>query len=76
MEQSLPEGILEDLFDDFLKFYFPDYIDTFDFSQKFVFLDKELEQLFPQQQDDFSPKYVDKLVKVFTKKGTDRKSVV
>ena len=70
-DDSLWKGILEDLFDDFLKFYFPDYIDTFDFTKKFVFLDKELEQLFPQAQDDFSPKYVDKLVKVYTKDGKD-----
>jgi Putative transposase, YhgA-like len=70
-DDSLWKGILEDLFDDFLKFYFPEYIDTFDFNRKFVFLDKELEQLFPQAQDDFSPKYVDKLVKVYTKDGKD-----
>jgi hypothetical protein len=70
-DDALWKGIIEDLFDDFLKFYFPESIDLFDFNRKFVFLDKELEQLFPQQQDDFSPKYVDKLVKVFTKKGTE-----
>ena len=70
-DDALWKGILEDLFDDFLKFYFPESVDLFDFNRKFVFLDKELEQLFPQQQDDFSPKYVDKLVKVFTKKGKE-----
>jgi hypothetical protein len=70
-DDALWKGIIEDLFDDFLKFYFPESIDLFDFNRKFVFLDKELEQLFPQQQDDFSPKYVDKLVKVFTKKGKE-----
>ncbi|MEY4541677.1 MAG: hypothetical protein RLZZ306_3434, partial [Bacteroidota bacterium] len=52
-DDALWKGIIEDLFDDFLKFYFPESIDLFDFNQKFVFLDKELEQLFPQQQDDF-----------------------
>ena len=67
-DDALWKGIIEDLFDDFLKFYFPDSIDLLDFNRKFVFLDKELEQLFPQQQDDFNLKYVDKLVKVFTKK--------
>jgi hypothetical protein len=70
LEQTLPDGILEDLFDDFLRYYFPESVYLFDFKRKFVFLDKELEQLFPQQQDNFNPKYVDKLVKVFTKKGT------
>jgi hypothetical protein len=52
LEQALPEGILEDLFDDFLKFYFPESVELFDFNRKFVFLDKELEQLFPQQQSE------------------------
>jgi hypothetical protein len=70
-DDALWKGIIEELFDDFLKFYFPESIDLFDFNRKFVFLDKELEQLFPQQQDDFSPKYVDKLVKIFTKKGKE-----
>ena len=70
-DDALWKGILEDLFDDFLKFYFPESVDLFDFNRKFIFLDKELEQLFPQSQDDFSPKYVDKLVKVFTKKGKE-----
>jgi predicted transposase/invertase (TIGR01784 family) len=70
-DDALWKGILEDLFDDFLRFYFPESVDLFDFNRKFVFLDKELEQLFPQSQDDFSPKYVDKLVKVFTKKGKE-----
>ncbi len=69
-KKTLPEGIIEGPFDDFLKFYFPETVNLFDFNRKFVFLDKELEQLFPQQQDDFSSKYVDNLVKVFTKKST------
>jgi hypothetical protein len=70
-DDALWKGILEDLFDDFLRFYFPESIDLLDFNRKFVFLDKELEQLFPISQDDFNPKYVDKLVKVFTKKGKE-----
>lgn len=37
----------------------------------FEFLDKELEQLFPPQNDSFAPKYVDKLVKVFMKDGRE-----
>ncbi len=70
-DDALWKGLIEDLFDDFLRFYFPESVDLFDFNRKFVFLDKELEQLFPQSQDDFNPNYVDKLVKVFTKKGKE-----
>lgn len=35
------------------------------------FLDKELEQVFPPENDAYSPKVVDKLVKVFTKSGKE-----
>jgi hypothetical protein len=70
-DDALWKGILEDLCDDFLRFYFPESIDLIDFKKKFIFLDKELEQLFPNTQDEFNPKYVDKLVKVFTKSGKE-----
>ncbi|MCU0340054.1 MAG: Rpn family recombination-promoting nuclease/putative transposase [Spirosomaceae bacterium] len=63
---------MEDVFDDFLRFFFKNAEELFDFEQPFEFLDKELEQLFPIDPDDFSPKYVDKLVKVFTKQGEEQ----
>lgn len=66
-DDSLWKAILEDLFDDFLRFFFADADELFDFDRGFEFLDKELETLFPSNQDDFYPKYVDKLVKVYTK---------
>lgn len=56
----------------FLRFFFDNAHELFDFSRPFEFLDKELEQLFPSNPDDFSPKYVDKLVKVFTKTGQEK----
>lgn len=37
----------------------------------FEFLEKELAQLFPPGQDEYKPRYVDKLVKVFTKEGEE-----
>ena len=70
-DDSLWKAILEDVFDDFLRFFFEDANDLFDFSKPFEFLDKELEQLFPSNPDDFSPKYVDKLIKVFTRAGKE-----
>ncbi len=42
----------------------------FDFEKGFQFLDKELEQLFPVEEME-APKFVDKLVKVFTKTGKE-----
>ncbi len=70
-DDSLWKAILEDLFDDFLRFFISDANDIFDMERGFEFLDKELEQLFPTNADEFFPRYVDKLVKVFTKNGTE-----
>lgn len=67
---TLWKGILENVYEDFLRFFFKDADKLFDIEKGFQFLDKELEQLFPA--DDLeSPKFVDKLVKVFTKNGAD-----
>jgi hypothetical protein len=43
MEQTLPEGIIEDFFADFLTFFYPEALDVFDVEKGFTFLDKELE---------------------------------
>ena len=64
------KGILEDLFADFLRYFYPAAEELFDISRGFEFLDKELEQLFPSD-DPEHPKFVDKLVKVFTKEGQE-----
>ncbi len=65
------KAILEDIFDDFLRFFYPNADEIFNFSSGFEYLDKELEQLFPPEDDQYEPRYVDKLVKVFTKEGKE-----
>ena len=70
-DDALWKGLIEDLADDFLKFFFPNAEEIFNLNRKISFLDKELEQLFPNNQDEFSPKYVDKLLKVYTKLGKE-----
>jgi predicted transposase YdaD len=65
------KSILEDIFDDFLRFFCPEADQLFDFSRKFEYLDKELDQLFQPQDGRYSPKFVDKLVKVFTLAGDE-----
>jgi predicted transposase/invertase (TIGR01784 family) len=65
------KGVLEDLFDDFLRFFYPDAEDIFDFNRVFEYLDKELDQLFPPEAVGPSARYVDKLVKVFTRDGNE-----
>lgn len=66
------KAILEDVFDDFLRFFFENADKIFDMKRGFEFLDKELEQLFPSDTDISNPKYVDKLVKVYTKNGKEK----
>ena len=70
-DDALWKGLIEDLAEDFLKFFFPNAEEILDLNRKITFLDKELEQLFPNTQDEFNPKYVDKLLKVYTKKGKE-----
>ncbi len=65
------KAALEDLFDDFLRFFYPDADKLFNLDRGFEYLDKELEQLFPTDADNYSPRYVDKLVKVFTNSGDE-----
>ena len=70
-EDILWKGILEDVFDDFLRFLIPSAEIIFDLDKGFEFLDKELEQVFPPENDEYSPKVIDKLVKVFTREGQE-----
>ena len=63
------KGVLEDLFDDFLRFFYPEADTLFDLDKSFEYLDKELEQLFPPEAGNFATRYVDKLVKVYTRGG-------
>lgn len=70
-DDLLWKGVLEEIFDDFLRFMHPDAADIYDLEMGIMFLDKELEQLFPPEEDEFSPKVVDKLAKVTTREGEE-----
>lgn len=79
-EDILWKGVLEEVFDDFLRFfYLPQTVsdNVFDLSRGVVFLDKELAQLSPQVKDEtkekgLSTKIVDKLVKIYTHNGEEK----
>ena len=71
MNDYLWKGVLEDVFDDFLRFMHPNADEIFDFERGITFLDKELEQLFPPEKDEFSVKVIDKLAKLYTREGTE-----
>ena len=58
------KGMLEEVFDDLLQFVFPKAEQLFDFTKGFEFLDKELNELFPEPDKASATRHVDKLVKV------------
>ncbi|WP_158795454.1 hypothetical protein [Pedobacter sp. L105] len=70
-EDILWKGILEDAFDDFLRFIDPEAERLLDLERGFDFLDKELLQEVPSKGNRHSSKIVDKLVKVYTKNGQE-----
>ena len=66
---TLWKAILEDLFEDFLRFLYPNGEELFDFSKGFEFLDKELYEIFPNNEEK-GVKEADLLVRVWLKDGT------
>jgi len=70
-DDLLWKAILEEIFEDFLRFFYANADDLFDMERGFEYLDKELEQLFPPEDGHYAPRFVDKLVKVFRKDGSE-----
>lgn len=70
-DDYLWKGVLEDVLDDFLRFVHPDADQVLDLNKEITFLDKELEQLFPPEEEVYSPKVVDKLARVYTREGKE-----
>jgi hypothetical protein len=64
------KGILEDIFDDFLRYMIPNAEEIIDFEKGFVFLDKELNELF-SADENAGTAHVDKLVQVYAKSGEE-----
>lgn len=61
--------MLEEIFDDLLRFVFPDADQIFDLTKGFEFLDKELAELYPEPEKSSDTRFVDKLVKVYQPGG-------
>lgn len=70
-DDSLWKGILEDLIVHFLQFFFEEAEQLLDLNKKIEFLDKEMSQISKEGELE-SPRFVDKLVKVFTKEGEEK----
>jgi predicted transposase/invertase (TIGR01784 family) len=63
--------MLEEVFDDLLRFVFPKADQVFDMKRGFEFLDKELAEMYPKPEKKSDTKFVDKLVKVYQKDGSE-----
>lgn len=65
-KDTLWKGIIEDLFEDFCHYFFPDWAkEEADFSKNPEFLDKELDEIYPEKSNQ--KRFADKLVKIYTK---------
>lgn len=70
-DDTLWKSILEDMIVYFLRFFYEEADQIFDLTKKVEFLDKEMSQISREEELE-SPKFVDKLVKVFTKEGEEK----
>jgi len=66
------KGILEKVFEDLLRFVFPDVDKELDLQRGVCFLDKELGQMYPEPGKPSHTRVVDKLIKVYRRDGQER----
>jgi hypothetical protein len=69
---TLWKGILEPFFFDFLLLIDPDLAASIDTAREIVFMDKELNQRTPSEEEIYEQKIVDKLVKLYTIEGKEK----
>ena len=70
-DDVLLKAAFEEIFPHLLRYCFPDADKVFDFRKGFVFLDKELTELFPELKKQGGSRFVDMLVKTFLKNGKE-----
>ena len=68
-KDTLWKGIIENLIDDFIRFFFADYVEEIDFERGFEFLDTELQKLMPDNPSQ--NRHADKLIRVWLKDGKE-----
>lgn len=69
-QDKLWKAIIEEFFDDFMHFFFPDFVDQIDTTRPYVEMDKELGKIFPETEE--LNRHGDKLMKVPMKGGKDQ----
>ncbi|MBN8788485.1 MAG: hypothetical protein J0I84_15455 [Terrimonas sp.] len=70
-DDALLKAAFEELFPYLLRFCFPNADKVFNLRKSFVFLDKELTELFPELKKQGGSRFVDMLVKAFLKNGKE-----
>ena len=70
-DDTLWKGLIEDLFPEFLEFFYP-YDNLLEADSTFEFLDKELQELNPSLEDNAPLKIVDKLIRIRPKEGGEK----
>jgi len=68
-KDTLWKSIIETLIDDFIRYFFSDYVDQIDFERGFEFLDTELQKLIPDNPG--KKRHADKLIKMWLKNGKE-----
>jgi hypothetical protein len=63
--------MIEEVFEDLLRFVFPNADQVFDMKRGFEFLEKELAEMYPKPEKKSDTKFVDKLIKVYQKDGSE-----
>lgn len=63
--------VMDEVFEDLLRFIFPDADQVYDLGRGFEFLDKELAEMYPEPEKDSDTRFADKLVKVFHRDGEE-----
>lgn len=67
----LLKAAFEEAFPDLLRFFFKDADSIFDMARGFVFMDKELNELFPELEKQGGSRFVDMLVKIWSVTGNE-----
>jgi hypothetical protein len=61
--------IMEEVFDDLLRFIMPDAEQEYNMERGFEFLEKELAEMYPEPEKESDTRFADKLIKVFNRQG-------
>jgi len=65
------KGMMEEIFDDLLRFIFPEADEVVDMQRGFYFLDKELGEIYPEPDKGSNTRFVDKLIKMYRRDGRE-----